>query len=244
MTDGAAPPDAIVRIRSPEDWVVFKARLRRPQAAATQLGVLMERVSGKAFREQRLGDIQWAPRSVYVRDSRGGKYLANVAGILSDFRTGKTPPARRFEPTPALVDTNTLKGSVHSSVALEDGRATITTGTVQPYAGVHFSGGTTSVEITPAVKAALAAWISTKEKSATRATKARPHGPLDEKADKKYTKSQKMGGVADGLRFLLHQDVWRQRVPARPFIGVTDEVQQKAPKIFALKVAKEGGASA
>lgn len=230
--------DAVVRIRSPEDWTVFKARLKRPDAAAKQLGVLMERVSGKAFLEQRLGDVNWPPRSVRVTDSKGVRYIANVAGIISDFRQGKTPPARRFEPTPALVDSNLLKGSVHSSVALEDGRATVTTGSILPYAGLHFWGGATVVEITPAVKAALTSWIKTKETSAKRSEKNRPHGPEEEKDQARHDKAAQMGGVADGLRFLLHQDSWRQRVPARPFIGVTPEVQEKAPKIFARYVAR------
>lgn len=237
-------PDAVVRIRSPGDMVVLKDNLRRPEEAGKQIGTLMVRVSNKSFREQALGELAWKPRSVFVKDARGTRYLANVAGIISDFRRGSTPPARRFEPRPALIDTKTLQNSVAYRLEMEEGRCTIVTGTVQPYASTHFHGGEVSQEITPATKDAMRAWIETKTGGASRAEKKRGKtiGPLDEKAQGRHEKATKTGGVADGLRYLLAPEttVWKQRVPARPFIGVTPEVQEKIPRMLALNVAAQG----
>lgn len=246
----AGAPDAVVRVRSPEEWAVFKARLERPEAAAKQVAALQVAVSQRAFREQRLGDVPWPARSMFVTDSRGRRWLVNVAGIVADMNRGASPPARRFEERPALVDTNALRRSVASQVTAEPGRTTIATGSTLAHASVHQSGGPTSTPITPAGKANLRAWIKRSEGAEARRQgreardRFKPRTDAQQaELDRKGQRSARNAGVADGLRFLLNKDVWRQRVPPRPFVGITAESLDKIPRILALSVARgdDGG---
>ena len=83
MSTGDAP-QAVVRIKTGEEWSAFVTRLRRPTAAAKQVGALLVRTSQKAFRDQALGDFHWKPRSVYARSPTSGKkYLVNIANAVN-----------------------------------------------------------------------------------------------------------------------------------------------------------------
>lgn len=244
MSSGDAP-QAVVRIKTGEEWSAFVTRLRRPTAAAKQVGALLVRTSQKAFRAQALGDFHWKPRSVYARSPASGKkYLVNIAGMLADFRQGKQPPERRFTATPALVDTNELRRSIASKETVAEYRAEVVVGSVRPYAGKHQGGGVENIPITQSMKAALAKWMKAQRGAAARHAKTREHGPLQEKDAKRERKVEHREGVADAVGFLLHMDVWHQRIPARPFVGVPPEAEDKIRRLFARNVAEPDGGGA
>lgn len=99
-----------------------------PQPALAAIGAMLESRAKVAFGEQRRGKEKWAPRTV-----------PNIAGIVSDIRQGKTPPARRFEPRPAGIDTGRLLADISSAVTAKD---TVEIGSRLPYAGLMQYGGT------------------------------------------------------------------------------------------------------
>lgn len=107
-----------------------------------QIGALLTARTQAAFRQQGRGGNRWAPRAV-----------PNVAGIVSDLAAGKNPPARRFQPRPALVDTGRLRGSINWQL---NGGDEVEVGTAVPYAAQHQEGGTSTLLVTQAVKDGLA----------------------------------------------------------------------------------------
>lgn len=64
-------------------------------------------------------------REAFRRQGRGRRWPArgvpNVAGIVADLERGSRPPARRFTPRPAGIDTAALRNSITYSVVGRDG---------------------------------------------------------------------------------------------------------------------------
>lgn len=165
----------------------WERNLDNPKKALKVIGQLMVSESQKAFREQKFGKEAWEPRAPI-----------NVYGIIADFAAGKAkPPARRFEPRPALVDTGRLKGPT-GIAAKTIGTKIVEVGSNLPYAGVlHHGGKIESETITEKVQMALGKWLLKVEDDA----------------------------IFDRLGFLLNKS-WRGKklegkVPARPFVGIT-----------------------
>jgi hypothetical protein len=77
------------------------ALLAKPETLLKQFGTLIALRAQRAFKDQRRGSFAWKERAT-----------PNVPGILSDIRRGATPPRRRFESRPAVVDTGHLAGSI------------------------------------------------------------------------------------------------------------------------------------
>lgn len=121
-----------------------------PRRALKQIGALIVSESQEAFKTQQLGKDKW--------DERG---VPNVYGIIADFHMGKAaPPKRRFESTPALMDTGALKKSIAMRVV---SRRVIAVGTKLPYAGVlHKGGPIKSLPITESVQELLQRWLEKK----------------------------------------------------------------------------------
>jgi len=126
----------------------FQRAVENPKAALTQIGAFMVSESQAAFKvgNQALGDKKWAPRAP-----------VNVFGILADFAAGKaTPPNKRFQTTPALMDTGRLRGSIAFSVSGN----TVTVGSNLPYAAKHHFGLETESEvITEEMQLLMGAWL-------------------------------------------------------------------------------------
>lgn len=125
----------------------------------------------------------------------------NVFGILADFAQGKkSPPKRRFERRPALRDTGALARSIVFRITGPD---TVEWGSPMPYAAVHQKGGTAeSVRITETLQEALGDWLKRR--------------PKDLQKRLGWLLSPKLVGKT-----------LKQRVPARPFLGISDEMHDE-----------------
>lgn len=174
------------RVKKNSAMVEFESIIKEPTSIMRQIGALLVAESQEAFKKQKFGGEEWKSR---------GKI--NVMGIIADFAAGKSsPPARRFQSRPVLIDTGRLRQSITFKVKKSN---EVVVGSNLPYAGVHQYGGETESEvITDAVQAALSKWL----KSSGKAHKSK-------------------------LGFLLSKKMRDQtikaKLPARPFIGVTDQ---------------------
>jgi phage gpG-like protein len=138
-----------------------------------------------------------------------GRSPVNVFGIIADFHEGKRkPPARRFEARPALRDT----GRLASSIAFKVSGMMVEVGTNLDYANVHQTGGDVeSKPITATVQKLLWSWL----KKQSSQLKAR----LGFLLNKKYT-GEKLKG----------------KVPARPFIGITDTTRKNVSRMVGVHI--------
>lgn len=127
----------------------LRRRVENPGPMLKAFGRLLVRESQRAFEEQQFGEFAWPSRY-----PSGG---VNIAGSLADLNRGKMPPARRFEPRPALIDKAMLRRSITSSV---DGD-TVTVGSSLPYAGKHQRGGTETQPVTQKAKDTLLKFLKT-----------------------------------------------------------------------------------
>lgn len=166
----------------------IERKLGNPSAALKQIGALMVSESQRAFKLQEFGGKRWDPRAP-----------VNVFGIIADFHAGKRkPPARRFEPRPALRDT----GRLASSIAFRVVGDTVEVGSNLPYASVHQTGGEVeSKPITQTVRTNLWAWLKKQSKDLKR----RIGWVLNPKFKDKTIKGE---------------------VPARPFVGITKQTRE------------------
>jgi len=123
--------------------------------------------------------------------------VPNFMGIIADFAAGKaTPPKRRMQDRPALRDT----GRLAQSIAFQVQGATVEWGSNLDYASVmNFGGVSESAPLTDTVRDKLAKWLKKRD-----------------------------AGVRKKLGWLLNPKFAGKRVkvtvPARPFVGVTDEL--------------------
>jgi phage gpG-like protein len=165
----------------------WQANLDEPSAALEAIGAMMAADSQQAFKDQRFGGEPWPPRRV-----------PSVMGVIADFAAGKkSPPARRFEGRPALVDT----GALRRSITYETDGKTVSVGSNLPYADTHQTGGPTESEtITKSVQDLLSKWLA-------------KSGKPWERVFRKYTTKKWEGETIKGS------------VPARPFVGLTDETE-------------------
>lgn len=133
----------------------------------------------------------------------------NVFGIIADFHQGKKkPPARRFDRRPALRDT----GRLSSSIAFRVTGDAVEVGTNLDYAAVHQTGGEVeSKPLTDTVRKSMWKWL----KSQGTALRRRLGWVFNRKFAGKTLK---------------------QKVPARPFIGITPETRKAVRKIVGVEI--------
>lgn len=133
----------------------------------------------------------------------------NILGIIADFHEGKKdPPARRFERRPALRDTGRLASSIAFRLV---GTEVVEVGSNLPYAALHHHGGTAeSKPINQQVRTLLADFLRRR---------------------KQYRK---------GLGWILNQKfegkTIRQKVPARPIVGITKQTIADVQEAVAVKI--------
>lgn len=165
-----------------------------------QLGALNVEASQNAFDEQKLGKTLWQPRYPGMRPP-----FLNIAGALQDFNAGKkAPKPNRFQDRPALIDEG-MRGGLKGSISFQVVNPTTeVTGSAKPYASLQHGGGRTSILITKQAKASIADWLWTKKGKSR-------------KGREGY--ESKLGPLT-----LPGRDSLEQKVIARPFIGITDEL--------------------
>jgi phage gpG-like protein len=147
------------------------------------------------------------------RDKWEPRAPVNVFGILADLHEGGQPKARRFERRPALRDTGRLERSIAFALV---GATAVEVGSNLDYAAVHHYGGTTeSKPITPGVRRALWRWLKPKDRS----LKARLGWLLNKK---------------------FKGETLTQEVPARPFVGLTEQLRRDVREELGLRIFEVG----
>lgn len=172
--------------------LILQEVAKDPTPILVGIGTLLRERSRMAFSEQRRGASRWPGRNV-----------PNIAGIIADLTQGKSPPMRRLDPRPALVDRGTLRDSIAYRITARD---TVEVGTRLPYAGVHQFGGESVQQVTPAVKTAVAKLL-----------KREPWATYDDKL---------------GALLRDDVTTWTTQIPERPFVMVTAEDRKDIVRII------------
>lgn len=208
--------------------------LEDPRVVLDQIGILIVKESGRAFRFQKLGGVKWKPRRV-----------PNWPALLADAQKGaRTPPDRRFRSTPALMDTGLLAKSVAHRLIGKDMVEVGVGGVAKTYADVHQVGGTSlTVPITQAIQERLWEWIKGAKKSAKAAQKraVKALGTTEEAARvAAASKAQTKATALDSIRWLLNKNLRGKRlkvkVPARPFVGLPPNLVREIERTLGVSV--------
>lgn len=198
------------------------------------IGALGVAASQKAFREQALGDIKWEPR--YPGQDQP-KF--NIAGALMDWKGGrKAPKPNRFQDRPALIDDG-IRGGIQGSLTFQvTGPLGVAWGTGKTYAEKHQKGGSTTIAYDDATKQRISEWLYKTPPQRGKVAK----GKLRENMVKTgMGQSRRRSEFAPHVKPLLTSNVWKQRIIARPFAGITDELAkdiERAIKMYFMKVQK------
>lgn len=209
----------------------LRGALEDPRSVLEGVGALLVGRSQRAFREQRMASIKWKTRGET-------KMNPNWPGILRDFHEGKSsPPPRRFQPGPVLVDRGMLRRSVNFRVLSRD---TVEAGSNLPYAGVlHAGGESETVPITATIQSNLWKWIKSKVGGAKRS--ARKAGK--DKTPESRSKAADKLAVAESalrLKWLLNKNLTGERLtikhPARPIVALPDDLVRDIESIYGRAV--------
>ena len=191
------------------------AKINSLEPVLKEIGTEMMIESRRAFIDQEFGSWTWPPRY-------GGipfPAKINYAGALQDLTDGPKVQDRRFNDRPALrSNTSSLMKSINFQVMDKVSVRVGATGTPATYAGKH-QWGLESTQDIP--------------------------GDAIEKLDKQIGKErneERLDGL-HALRSRLVRDgsVLTTKVQQRPFLGVTDEMAEKIPRI--LSAYFQGGAA-
>jgi phage gpG-like protein len=202
-------------VHSPEELKLLVDRLGSADRPLKQIGIYLVNQAQDAFVRQGLGEIEWPER--YPNQSEP---FVNVAGLVSDFNSGKSEPkANRFDRRPAAMESGTLAGSITFTVFGDH----VSVGTNVPYAPLHQYGGKSRQPVTPEAKARLGKWF---EKRGRKAKKERAKART-ETTNPLARDVAKPDPLVEKLRFLLTTDELETEVVQRPFLGITDEVERE-----------------
>lgn len=193
-----------VTFKKGEKIARIEKKLRDPHVALDQIGVLMVAESQRAFKQQEFNGQKWDERAP-----------VNVFGIIADFKGGaNSPPKRRFERRPVLIDKGAtgLRGSIVHAVKGD----TVEVGTAKSYAAVHMTGGTVESEtFTSAIRRKLWRWLK-----------------------KQSPELKKQMGWLMNKKFV--DTKLKATVPARPFLGITAETRKTVRKIVGVEIMEVG----
>lgn len=213
------------------------------------MGLLLVSASNLAFVNQKWERTKWK-----------GRMIPNLPGILSDLAAARTPPARRFQGRPALIDNGDLRRSISVRTV---GTDHVTVGTVKPYAAaLHFGKPSKTSPVTKLVQERLAEWISKNESAGSKAAKRLAMLRKKKRAkaqyrgspvtatqiaqqQSRYSLAQSKEESIEKLRFLLSGKYRNKRLtinhPARPFLGVTKAVRAAMDEAFKAAMTGSGG---
>ena len=201
----------------PVDEMIAKIKNLGP--VLKTIGKEMEIESHRAFlnTEQKFGDWIWPPRYGGIPSPS----KINYAGALQDLTDGPKVQNRRFNDRPALKDSGLLSKSIQHEV-LGNSRVRVgVTGPAARYAGFHQWG---SDEVGP----------STQDIPSDAIDK------LDAQIDDETNEERLDGLHALRARLARNGSVLTTQIQHRPFLGVTEEMQEKIPAI--LSKYFDGGA--
>lgn len=185
------------------------------------IGALGVASSQKAFREQALGDIKWPPR---YPAQKAPKF--NIAGALMDWKAGRSnPKPNRFQDKPALIDEG-MRGGVQGSLTFQvTGPLQVAWGSGKTYAEKHQKGGITTIPYDDATRQRISEWLYKTPPTKAGKGKVNMSGVLRTNKQKTGLDGDKRRNeYAPHVKPLLHMKVWKQRIIARPFVGVTDQL--------------------
>lgn len=174
----------------------FGKKVKDVKPLLQQVGALLTARIQDSFQQQRRGEISWIARRV-----------PNIAGILMDFKQGRNPPPKRFEPRPALVDTGRLRNTITWLVV---GEQSVEVGSPEEYANIHHTGGRVTIAVTRDIRKRLAKFV---KRSPTR-----PFGGVGGKRGFALTRASRQA-----LGWLFRRDSVTINIPARPFARVTEQ---------------------
>lgn len=170
---------------------------------------------------RQIGALMVAESQEAFRNQRFGgqawpeRRVPNVFGIIQDLYEGKKSiPKRRFEARPALRDTGRLAASIAWQLV---GTDAVEVGSNLPYAADHQVGGKVqSKPLNEQVRAGLNAFLKTRT-----GKKWRPQ--LGWLLNKKFAGKS-----------------IEQTVPARPFVGITDQTIADVQEAVSVKIMEAG----
>jgi phage gpG-like protein len=176
-------------------------------------------VSQEAFIKQQLGNIKWPARYEGQAEPK-----FNYAGALMDWKSGRTAPKpNRFVDRPALVDEG-MRGGIQGSLTFSvTGPLSVKWGSGKSYAQLQHGGGFVSIPYDNGTKERALNWLYTTKpiKGKVKPVKFRK-GPVRGTGGKKVQRS----AYAEHVHTLLSKNPWEQRVQARPFVGITDQLEK------------------
>lgn len=212
--------DFIAKIR--EQIQKLREQLKDPSAPLAngkplmkQIGILGVAASQKAFRLQALGNLKWEAR--YPNQKRP-KF--NIAGALMDWKSGRAnPKPNRFQDRPALFDTGSLKNKLSYIVY---GPLAVKWGSPQQYASLHQEGGEVEIGYDDATAKRISEWLY---KKAPQKGKMFTGVLRTNKVKTGLSGTTSRNDYAKHVRPLIKNRVWSQNIIARPFVGVTLELE-------------------
>jgi hypothetical protein len=195
-----------------------------------EIGRILGRDSWQAFNRQAMGATPWVPRRIM-----------NVPGAIADLAAGPRILERRFAGRPALVDYGTLKKKTvdwPANVRLGSTTASKVPNVVtlvirHPAARTHQEGGQSAQQVYQASINNLRTYL---RRTRQRRDEERPRDPA---------KAEKLQGR---LAVVRRQMGWMlgkspkgtlvTRVPARPYLGPTDEAMDRIVSLVVRRAKK------
>lgn len=226
-------PDATLTLRlfgnGPSSIATFRRQLARPEKLLKLLGIAAASEAQKSFDRQGLHfQNEWEPR--YPSQDEP---FVNIAGALMDLAKGPRIKPHRFENRPAVIDTGMLRRSLAPGGAVRiTGTYSVEVGTTVPYGSLQQFGGETDIPITKTQQDNLRKWYLTQKRAAKRYDKeAAARGETLKANDPDRLGSEWLRGVMKKLGFILNSDSMHQRVIARPFVGMNDDLARDMRKL-------------
>ena len=189
-----------------------------------QIGAIIAEHCRRAFKLQQLGDIKWPERYPGMESP-----FINIAGALEDWNAGRAKPQlNRFQDRPALIGPG--GGHLGRSLTYKMGAvvpgetAEVFVGTSMQYAALHQEGGWSEMPISDVAKQAIVEWLyKNTPKWGLRPSKRKTaHFGREGKGPKEKTENF---AYSKHVEKLIYMGMWRQRVIARPFVGVVPEAE-------------------
>ena len=175
----------------------IRDRLENPMAAMEAVGAVLIAAAQKAFEDQQFGSFKWP-----AQYESGKAPWIHIAGAADDLRTGERIKGSRFGPVDPLKDSGDLWRSIdYKKVARDE----VVVGTSVPYAQFHQWG---SKEKGPSVQPVT---------SSMRRRLSREYADADDEKKKAIGK----------LWHWFRKDSIETHVRQRPFLGITDEIEDQ-----------------